>query len=229
MDIRKEDIGNGYTDIFFMSFYLSIKYWNRRNVIYFVTHYFNGLNDDLVGPIMDSVPDFCCTSLNAILNLSIQLGKRYCAVLNFDSNQREIKQWIFNGIKTTKSKKFPRLTTDMRVMSNLDNFKQFYLGMKKDCSGYELRASNKNRKNTSKLVRTRTLTCHQCGIEWNKRSNKLKICGKCKMVHYCGKKCQKGHWKFMHRKDCKKFRKILTKQHKLRIQQDLFSLDLRTD
>eukprot|EP00946_MAST-07B_sp_MAST-7B-sp1_P004986 g4986.t1 len=32
----------------------------------------------------------------------------------------------------------------------------------------------------------------------------LRKCGGCKVAHYCGKRCQKAHWKIVHKKTCKK-------------------------
>lgn len=47
--------------------------------------------------------------------------------------------------------------------------------------------------------RYRILDCHYCG----KRKNKMLICGKCKSVRYCNKKCQKRGWKLKkHNTEC---------------------------
>lgn len=41
-------------------------------------------------------------------------------------------------------------------------------------------------------------TCAQCGIQ----PEKLKKCGKCKRVWYCGSSCQNTHWQRMHKREC---------------------------
>ncbi|CAH1775893.1 unnamed protein product [Owenia fusiformis] len=47
--------------------------------------------------------------------------------------------------------------------------------------------------------------CSNCGSP-----NKLHMCSACHMVRYCGRECQKAHWKQTHKDECKK----LAKQHK---------------
>ena len=39
---------------------------------------------------------------------------------------------------------------------------------------------------------------------------KLKVCSACSLVYYCGKVCQKSHWK-VHQKNCKQTRKDTTR------------------
>ena len=41
---------------------------------------------------------------------------------------------------------------------------------------------------------------------------KVYECGGCRKVAYCGRKCQKYHWKYGHREECKKYRNDLTQQ-----------------
>ena len=43
-------------------------------------------------------------------------------------------------------------------------------------------------------------TCGNCGIE-EKALRQFPGCSGCKKVHYCGKDCQKAHWK-VHKKEC---------------------------
>ncbi len=46
-------------------------------------------------------------------------------------------------------------------------------------------------------LRTLEASCAMCGT----KENKLLACGKCREVQYCGKECQKGHWK-AHKPTC---------------------------
>ena len=49
--------------------------------------------------------------------------------------------------------------------------------------------------------KAKPLKCANCGAEDKKRN--LKMCGRCKSVFYCNRKCSKAHWK-KHKKSCKK-------------------------
>eukprot|EP01084_Bolivina_argentea_P279956 478684_1 len=45
-----------------------------------------------------------------------------------------------------------------------------------------------------------------CGTKWfnvNLESTFMKLCGRCKLIYYCSRKCQKWHWKYSHRLYCK--------------------------
>lgn len=53
--------------------------------------------------------------------------------------------------------------------------------------------------------KSRYLRCfnHVCSKRWNKRINRFKMCKGCKVVYYCGRICQKKHWKQSHNNECK--------------------------
>ena len=44
----------------------------------------------------------------------------------------------------------------------------------------------------------------QCGGCGETTFKKMKVCARCKKIHYCSKKCQRKHWKFGHKEICKK-------------------------
>ena len=44
--------------------------------------------------------------------------------------------------------------------------------------------------------------CGNCGVDANDIHGKLKACGRCNCVWYCGKECQTEHWKAGHKIDC---------------------------
>ena len=52
---------------------------------------------------------------------------------------------------------------------------------------------------------------HECKIK--KYGMKMKICKECKMVYYCGRRCQKKHWKSIHRVQCDKINVNLNKKY----------------
>ena len=69
---------------------------------------------------------------------------------------------------------------------------------------------------------------HQCG---KTDKMKLKICKGCKAIYYCKKKCQKSHWKSIHRLQCNKIRIRLDAMNNLYIQAkpDGYSVDFVID
>ena len=46
--------------------------------------------------------------------------------------------------------------------------------------------------------------CGNCGVDAKDIQGKLKACGRCNCVWYCGKECQTEHWKAGHKIDCVK-------------------------
>lgn len=50
--------------------------------------------------------------------------------------------------------------------------------------------------------KAKPLKCANCGAE--DEGKNLKMCGRCKSVFYCNRKCSKAHWK-KHKKSCKQF------------------------
>ena len=41
-----------------------------------------------------------------------------------------------------------------------------------------------------------------------KKNVKLRLCKQCKMVYYCSRKCQKHHWKYLHKYQCKNMQQL---------------------
>ena len=62
-------------------------------------------------------------------------------------------------------------------------------------------------------------TCYGCGLQIP--NDKLKFCGKCKVLCYCCRKCQRFHWNKVHKKECKNvgldFSKELDKERLLQL------------
>lgn len=50
----------------------------------------------------------------------------------------------------------------------------------------------------------KTRNCIRCGITREELGRKLKVCAGCGSPRYCGRHCQKIHWKNYHRVECKK-------------------------
>jgi hypothetical protein len=46
--------------------------------------------------------------------------------------------------------------------------------------------------------------CAQCGAMKKKNEGRYPACGRCRMVNYCSKECQRAHWK-MHKPFCSQF------------------------
>lgn len=44
--------------------------------------------------------------------------------------------------------------------------------------------------------------CAQCGTQETRTIGDYRKCSSCGAVHYCGRDCQRKHWKLSHKKDC---------------------------
>ena len=82
-----------------------------------------------------------------------------------------------------------------------------YLIKQKGCYTFVKDLKYHCKKKREKFDCCANLQCQKLLTEWRKISNKkkFKICGKCKKVKYCSRRCQKCHWKESHKWTCTKF------------------------
>ena len=65
----------------------------------------------------------------------------------------------------------------------------------------EFRVEVLKRNNPVKTVNPR-FVCANCKKSPSKDEPPLKTCGRCNLVQYCSKECQKAHWKRTHKVQC---------------------------
>eukprot|EP01084_Bolivina_argentea_P162000 281943_1 len=196
---------DAYSQNLITSFFLSVKYWNKKNVLYFVTHFWNGLHDQILAPVdglMKKHMRLIFEAAPTVLFLPMLVAHKYCQVFNFQKDKKLIVKWIAKGVHNKKDKEL-----------TIYNVKQFYNGMNKRIQNRkEIKNTFVVRKKLFNNVYKFTIQCYHCGKDCSASGKKLKfkikICGSCCMVYYCGRKCQKIHWKYLHRYDCDKLRKL---------------------
>mmetsp|Transcript_24702 Transcript_24702/g.58624 ORF Transcript_24702/g.58624 Transcript_24702/m.58624 type:complete len:467 (+) Transcript_24702:108-1508(+) len=70
-------------------------------------------------------------------------------------------------------------------------------------SGSLIKPTNETRRKMFEDLRSYNISCGNCGKVEEEDVEQFNKCSRCKIVYYCGRECQKKHWK-SHKKTCRK-------------------------
>ena len=105
-----------------------------------------------------------------------------------------------NAVDVAQGKKMGsrRVWEEYTYLDDDGNTKYYYQMTMEDNAN-----ANRSECNENTLDDRNRKACKLCG--WTKKHSYSKMykCSRCKMVYYCGRKCQKIDWKFDHRGVCK--------------------------
>jgi len=120
---------------------------------------------------------------------SIQAKRKLIVVCAGFMHTTEIAQFL-GKIGYKKIKHFGKTLPEMEKMASVKNTAFDPIGID-HVFGY-----------VHKILSPTLFPCDFCGKQYNKEH--IKQCARCKKACYCGRKCQKAHWKKGHKKVCKK-------------------------
>eukprot|EP01084_Bolivina_argentea_P152114 265395_1 len=212
------------TDLFpqyLAAFYVSIHYWNKKNISYFMRFHYNGLMDRILSPIEDLYMDseILRVVVRPIFDLVNIIADRYCKLF---MDKQTIHKWISDGINSSEFKANNKYPKSMLCIGQIMDFEKLYKDFARGINEF---AQNLNdyRRVLSMFLKTTIIKCYQCGKTCNET---LKLCSECRMVYYCSKKCQKIHWNGKHRNKCKQLKRTRKKYIKNRTNDNVFTHDL---
>eukprot|EP01084_Bolivina_argentea_P314709 545115_1 len=172
---RPTSVCSRFTGIWLRAFFLSVKYWNDYQMLFFIEHYRIIVQQQVADLGKKSFYSRSTIphddSINKLFRfLCIEIGIR-CAKFKLTAQHWPLflhnKHMMKNRIKEMKTKQIRKWVKSLYV----ENVK---------CCWTEC---NNNHCVISKQV--------------------LKVCSKCKMAYYCSKSCQKKAWNTNHRYHCK--------------------------
>lgn len=179
--------------------YLSVKYWSKYNLAFFVQHFLVGFQNDFERIHALHTRDQDDMGINRLyyyraLFFSELLYKCWCRYqkndirdLLFDANYFE---WLqYSEIFAVHNNAWQPKSWSERIEDRIE--RRYY----------------------AKLELKKSIACSwiHCDKQQKEVNAEWKICGGCKMAHYCSKRCQKKSWNSQHRNICR----ILSERYSL--------------
>ena len=160
--------------------YVSIKYWNKYHLLFFLRHYLLKLEHAWVD-LFDKFKQHRTNDMLHTVVYFIELIFTEVAFRAIGLHCDEVKDWkVWNAIK---------------------RYRQKHKGLSEETRKLRLYEAARGAKVQ--------VSCSWIGCDTKKPNvnKEFKVCKQCKMAYYCSKHCQKRSWKADHRNICKRLSK----------------------
>ena len=201
---KEKDASAGSLIFVFISYwFMSIKYWSRSHLIYFLYRFYNSFMDEISSKLFKKQHlfekkdyNFCAGTL---VSFNYAFSIRIRKVFDLKNDEWEIKRWV-------QSTNRLKLVDSDQLMKHLWGF--YHQIDRENKTDWEMTLYYRGELRNMYKANLRCCRCSKIQID---HGLSFKLCKKCKMVVYCSRRCQKSDWKRGHRHKCKEFRKVRRK------------------